>query len=78
MKTITVNVSEPVYAEFRRAARLMGRPTSELIREAMEAYRRSHLAQRDDLRQFQPLSLGITLRPLTRGDDLLMEMLDER
>jgi len=41
MKTITINVSEPVYAEFRRAARVMGRPTSELIREAMEAYRRS-------------------------------------
>jgi len=41
MKTITINVSEPVYAEFRRALRVMGRPTSELIREAMEAYRRS-------------------------------------
>jgi hypothetical protein len=56
----------------------MGRPTSELIREAMEAYRRSHLAQRDDLGRFQPLSLGSTLRPLARGDDLLTEMLDER
>lgn len=78
MKTITINVSEPVYAEFRRAARAMGRPTSELIREAMEAYRRSNLAPREDLRQFQPVSLGRVLRPLARDDDLLDEMLGER
>jgi hypothetical protein len=78
MKTITINVSEPVYAEYRRAARVMGRPTSELIREAMEAYRRSHLAPRTDLRQFQPVSLGGVLRPLSAGDDLLDEMLGER
>ncbi len=78
MKTITINVSEPVYAEYRRAARAMGRPTSELIREAMEAYRRTHLVPRDDLRQFQPVSLGRVLQPLASGDDLLAEMLDDR
>jgi len=78
MKTITINVSEPVYAEYRRAARLMGRPTSELIREAMEAYRRTHLTPREDLGQFQPVSLGRVLQPLAPGDDLLAEMLDER
>ena len=78
MRTITINVSEPVYAEYRRAARAMGRPTSELIREAMEAYRRSHLAPRADLRRFEPVSLGRVLRPLSADDDLLAEMLDER
>jgi len=78
MKTITINVSEPVYAEYRRAARVMGRPTSELIREAMEAYRRSHLTPKADLLQFQPVSLGHVLRPLSADDDLLDEMLDER
>ena len=78
MKTITINVSEPVYAEYRRAARAMGRPTSELIREAMEAYRRNHLTPREDLGQFQPVSLGRVLRPLVPGDDLLAEMLDGR
>lgn len=78
MKTITINVSEPVYAEYRRAARAMGRPTSELIREAMEAYRRSHLTPEADLRQFQPVSLGRVLRPLSPDDDLLDEMLGER
>jgi hypothetical protein len=75
MKTITINVSDPVYAEFRRAARAMGRPTSELIREAMEEYRRTRLAPRSDLRHFQPISVGAVLRPPARDDDLLDEML---
>lgn len=74
MKTITVNVSEPVYAEFRRAAQAMGRPTSELIREAMEAYRRERLLPRRDLTSWSPASLGSVLRPLRPDDDLLDEM----
>jgi predicted transcriptional regulator len=76
MKTITINVSDPVYAEFRRAARAMGRPTSELIREAMEDYRRTRLVPRHDLRHFEPVSAGRCLRPLGSDDDLLEEMLD--
>lgn len=76
MKTITINVSEPVYAEFRRAARAMGRPTSELIREAMEAYRRERLMPRQDLTAWSPVSLGAVLRPLGPEDDLLDEMVD--
>jgi hypothetical protein len=76
MKTITINVSEPVYAEFRRAAKALGRPTSELIREAMEAYRRDHLLPRRDLRGFRPRSLGAVLQPLSGQDDLLHEMLE--
>jgi hypothetical protein len=75
MKTITINVSDPVYAEFRRAARAMGRPTSELIREAMEDYRRARLTPRGDLRHFEPVSVGRVTRPLTADDDLLGEML---
>lgn len=78
MKTITINVSDPVYAEFRRAARAMGRPTSELIREAMEDYSRSRLEPRNDLRYFEPASVGRALRLLTAEDDLLEEMLDGR
>jgi hypothetical protein len=76
MKTITVNVSEPVYDEFQRAALRLGRPTSELIREAMEQYRRERLTPRRDLRQFRPRSLGRVLRPLTSDDDLFDEMID--
>jgi hypothetical protein len=75
MKTITINVSEPVYEEFRRASRSQGRPTSELIREAMESYRQQRLRPRRDLRDFRPRSLGQVLRPLGRDEDLLAEML---
>jgi hypothetical protein len=76
MKTITINVSEPVYEDFRRASRSQGRPTAELIREAMESYRRQHLRSRGDLRRFRPSSLGKVRKPLTRRDDLLSEMLE--
>lgn len=75
MKTITVNVSEPVYEDFRRASKRLDRPTSELIREAMEIYRDQRLFPRHDLRGFRPRSLGKVLEPLTREDDLLSEML---
>lgn len=74
MKTITINVSEPVYEDFRRASRSLGRPTSELIREAMETYRRERLRPRHDLLSFRPRSLGAVLQPLTQRDDLLDEM----
>jgi len=74
MKTITINVSEPVYEEFRRASRSQGRPTSELIREAMESYRRQVLRPRTDLQDFRPLTLGRMLKPLSPDDDLLGEM----
>ena len=46
MKTLTINVSEPVYDEFRRYARKVDRKASELIREAMELYRQQHMQRR--------------------------------
>lgn len=55
----------------------MGRPTAELIREAMEDYRRARLVPRHDLRHFEPVSAGRLLRPLSPDDDLLDEMLDD-
>lgn len=75
MKTITINVSEPVYEDFRRASKTLGRPTSELIREAMETYRRERLRPRALLGSFRPRSLGAVLVPLGRGEDILGEML---
>ena len=76
MKTITINVSEPVYEDFRLASKRLDRSTSELIREAMEQYRRERLRPRADLHAFRPRSLGRILKPLEREDDLLSEMLD--
>lgn len=75
MKTITINVSEPVYEDFRYASKHSGRPTSELIREAMANYHRQYLRPRSDLRGFRPHSAGKLLKPLSRNDDLLSEML---
>jgi predicted CopG family antitoxin len=74
MKTITINVSEPVYEDFRRASKSLGRPTSELIREAMESYRRTFLRPATDLKGFRPRSVGKVLSVLGRADDLLEEM----
>jgi hypothetical protein len=76
MKTITVNVSEPVYRDFVEYARRQDRTASELIREAMEAYRNSHIRPRPSLRDLRPLSLGKVRKPIGPGDDLLGEMLD--
>ncbi len=75
MKTITINVSEPVYAEFRAAAESSGRPTSELIREAMEFYRSERLRPRASLLDFRPRSTGRVLMDLRPSDALLDEML---
>ena len=75
MKTITINVSEPVYRDFKEHARVCDRTTSELIREAMEVYRNERIRPKRSLRDLQPLSLGFVKRPMTGDDDLLEEML---
>jgi hypothetical protein len=75
MKTITINVSEPVYAEFKEASRVAGRPTSELIREAMEFYRVERLHPRGNLADFRSRSAGRMKSDLNPSDDLLDEML---
>jgi hypothetical protein len=77
MKTITVNVSEPVYEEFQAYAKRVGRKTSELIREAMESYRQTHIQRRTSLRDRRPpASVGGMVQLLTTDDDILGEMLD--
>lgn len=75
MKTITINVSEPVYRAFRQYARQHDRKTSELIREAMEDYREKLMQPRQSIRKLAPISLGQVLHPLGFGDDLLEEMI---
>jgi hypothetical protein len=55
MKTITLNVSEPVYADFQRYAQEQDRPTSELMREAMEIYRQAKIRQHTHGGIYSPL-----------------------
>ena len=76
MKTITINVSEPVYADFQRFAELRDRPTSELIREAMEAYREARIRPTRSLRDSRPASVQSVLKPWLGRDDLLGDFLD--
>ena len=77
MKTITVNVSEPVYQDFQIYARKQDRTASELIREAMEQYRKAHMQRRTSLRDLRPASVGGPIQPITSDDDLLGGMLDD-
>ncbi|MGA2854221.1 MAG: hypothetical protein ABSE90_08850 [Verrucomicrobiota bacterium] len=75
MKTISVNVSEPVYEDFIEHARRTDRTAAELIREAMDLLRNERIRPRTSLAALKPLDLGKTLRPLASRDDLLGEML---
>jgi len=75
MKTISVNVSEPVYEDFMEHARRTDRTAAELIREAMDLFRNERIRPRTSLAALKPLNLGRTLRPLSSRDDLLGEML---
>jgi len=77
MKTVTINVSEPVYEDFQNFAKRVDRKASELIREAMELYRQTHMQRRTSLRDRRPVSVGGPIRPLTSDDDLLEEMHDD-
>jgi hypothetical protein len=77
MKTITINVSEPVYEDFQRFAKKVDRKASELIREAMEVYRQQHMQRSTSLRDRRPASVGGPIQPLTGEDDILGEMLDD-
>jgi hypothetical protein len=74
MKTITINVSEPVYREFQERARTADRTASELIREAMEYYVRDRLRASRSVLEFAAFDLGKMKKPLGPKDDLLAEM----
>ena len=77
MKSISVNISEPVYRDFMEHARRSDRTAAELIREAMQLYRDERIHASRSLLDLPPLDLGQSLRPLTTDADLLGEMLDE-
>ena len=72
MKTITINVSEPVYRDFQRIARAQDRTASELIRQAMEEFREQRIVRTTTLTDLSPVSVG-----RGRDDDLLAELLED-
>jgi predicted CopG family antitoxin len=76
MKTITVDVNEPIYEEFERFAHEQERSTTEVIREAMELYRREKMRPQYSLRNVKPTSAGTVRKPWTGRGDLLADILD--
>jgi hypothetical protein len=78
MKAITINVSEPTYAAFQAFSKQQDRTTSELIREAMEEYRKCHIRSETTLEALRPQSVVKILSPLSSSDDLMEEMLHGR
>jgi Arc/MetJ-type ribon-helix-helix transcriptional regulator len=77
MKKITVNVSEPIYEEFRQYAKKTDRKAAELIREAMELYRQQHMQRRTSLKDRRPVSVGGSILAITVEEDILGGMLDD-
>jgi hypothetical protein len=76
MKTISVSVSEPLYRDFKEHTKRKDRTMVELVREAMELYRRERIRPRTSVLGLKPLDLGKVLRPLSGEEDLLGEMLN--
>ena len=77
MKTITVNVSDPIYRDFTVYAKQVGNSASELIRRAMEDYHQRFILRKTTLRNRRPASVGGPMQPVGREEDLLGEMLDD-
>ena len=77
MKTITIHVAEDTYRAYQDRAAQTRQSASELIRNAMEEYYRSHLAKSGSVFDGDPAPMGETLADLSRDDDLLEEMLPE-
>jgi Arc/MetJ-type ribon-helix-helix transcriptional regulator len=80
MKTITIDVSEPVYADFREHAQKIDRSTSELIREAMEEYRDRRIKGGISIRDMHPIGLeprGDAPASGSHEGDLLGKMLHD-
>lgn len=76
MKTIAVNVSEPGYAEFQRFAVDQDRPTSEIVREAMDYSRQTEIHPVRSLRDSRPTRVKAVLKPWAGRAELLDDRLD--
>ncbi len=75
-RTVTLAVPKDLYRDFEDDARRSNRSAAEVMCEALVAYDRQCRRRQGSVRDLQPLDLGEVLRPLTRDDDLLEEMLD--
>lgn len=71
MRAVTIHVDESVYRDFQRLARRTKRSTSELIREAMENFRKISVKARAPLWQApEPTSVGHIKIPWSGRENL--------
>jgi hypothetical protein len=77
MKTITLEISDPVYEDFQSYARRVDRAATELMQDAVNHYRQSFLQRSTTLRDRRPASVGGPIQPVTAADNLLEEMLHD-
>jgi len=76
MKAVTIHLDEAAYGEFQREARKQRRTASDLIREAMEVYRRGLHPSRTRLSDSaDPASVGSVLKPWSTRGELLEDFL---
>ncbi len=78
MKTISLAVSERSYQAFREASRQQGRPIAQIIREAMDWYRREHLETRVPLTELPLLAGHRAIAPLPTRTEIYDEIGAER
>ena len=80
MKTITVEVDEPVYEAYVLEAQKKARETTEFIREVLEDYSRTQLGTRPNPSIFRDgfpmFNAGGPVRSITSEDQILDEMID--
>lgn len=76
MKTISLSVSEDDYAVYREAAKMLGRPIAQLIREAMARYREEELDSKPPLTDLPVLVGHRPLGELPSRGDLYDEIFD--
>jgi hypothetical protein len=75
MRPISLHVEDEVYRSLKTLAERMGRPVSELIREAMSEYIDRKISHGPSLLDMPAHPSGALLKPWAR-DELLDEMLD--
>ena len=75
MKPITINVSIPVYQQYKDYAFKRGRSVAELIREAMDQFIRERVENRPSLHKFRPIGLEPLPGTNIIGEDLMDEMI---
>jgi hypothetical protein len=68
MRTISVNVSEADYDEFKSLAAQDDRPVAELIRDAMSRWLGDRRRTGPSLVDIQPVDCGAMLRPFERSE----------